>query len=212
MVIGTLLIILTIINILLLVLDVILLATSLYYYFLMILFVIMVLYLVISTIFFKYTNKQLDKEKEILRSFKLTRCIYKENEVRYIDFVLKDNKWVSKQDETLVFALDDYLFKKSFIIARIIRELRYPIVSNLLKLSKLLNFNLKIDNIDTLIVRFINGKKIIKYTIVKKQISKNTILSRAISKSKYYNLYFSNRSYNKYMKRIEKINEDLYLN
>ena len=110
------------------------------------------------------------------------------------------------------FILENYLFKKSFVIARIIRELRYPIVSNRLILSKLLSLKLKINNLDNLIVRFVNKNKIKEYVLVREYISRNTILLRAISKSRYYDLYLSNRSYSEYMKKIEKINENIYLN
>lgn len=172
----------------------------------------MILYLFISIIFFKYTNKKLETEKHILKSFKLIKCICKESGINVIEFKLNNNKWVSKKDESLSFDIDNYLFRKSFIIARIIRELRYPIVSNQLDLSKLLKLKLRINNIDNLIVKFDNGNVIKEYIIVKKYISQHTILSFAISKSRYYDLYLSNRSYCKYMKKIKKINENIYLN
>lgn len=204
--IGILLIALSIMIILLLSLGVFLMFTSYYYFSIAIFFIIMVLYLFISIIFFKHTNNQFEKEKDILKTFKLIKCIRKENGVNIIDFKLKNNKWINEKDENLIFDLDHYLFKKSFIMARIIRELRYPIVSNQLNLSKLFNLKLKINNIDNLIVRFVGKNDIKEYVLVKEYISKNTILSQAISKSRYYDVYLSNRSYSKYMKKIEKIN------
>ncbi len=210
--IGILLIILSIFNILLFVSCICLIFTSFYYYSIVIFFMVMILYLFISIIFFKHTNKILEKEKYILKSFKLIKCIRKENEINIIEFKLNNNKWVSEKDESLSFAINNYLFRKSFIIARIIRELRYPIVSNQLNLSKLLKLKLKINNIKNLILRFDDGNDIKEYILVKEYISKNTVLSRAISKSRYYELYLSNRSYYKYMKKTEKINENIYLN
>lgn len=210
--IGILIIVLSIFNILLLILGVFLVFTKFYCYSIAIFFIVMILYLFISIIFFKYTNKKLETEKHILKSFKLIKCICKENGINVIEFKLNNNKWVSKKDESLSFDIDNYLFRKSFIIARIIRELRYPIVSNQLDLSKLLKLKLRINNIDNLIVKFDNGNGIKEYILVKKYISQNTILSCAISKSRYYDLYLSNRSYYKYMKKIEKINENIYLN
>lgn len=140
------------------------------------------------------------------------KCICKENGINIIEFKLKNNNWISEKDKGLYFTLDSYLFKKSFIIARIIRELRKPVVNNKLNLSTLLNWKLKINNIDNLVVRFVDKNDIKEYILVKDYISKNTILSRAISKSRYYDLYLSNRSYSKYIKKIEKINENIYLN
>lgn len=210
--IGILLIILSIMNILLLISGVFLLFTSYYFFSIAIFFATMILYIFISIIFFKHTNKQLEKERNILKSFRLIKCINRENGINVIEFKFNNGKWVNAKNEDLIFALDNYLFKKSFIIARIIRELRYPIVSNQLILSKLLNLKLKINNIDNLIVRFVDGNNISDYVLVKKGISKNTILSRSISKSRYYDFYLSNRLYSKYMKKIKKINENIYLN
>ena len=211
MVIGILLIVLTILNILLIILGIRLLFTSYYFYSIVFLMISIGLYLIIFIIFSKETNKQLEKEKQILKSLMLTNLIHKENGVNVVGFELKNNKWVSEKDDNISFELENYLFKKSFIIARIIRELRYPIVSNQLYLSKLLSFKLKIKKYDNLVVRFTDGDKIKKISIVKSYISKNTCLSYAISKSKYYDLYLSNRSYSKYMRKIENINENIYL-
>lgn len=209
--IGILLIALMIINILILFLGVFLVFTPYYYYSIAIFAINIILYLTISISFFKYSNKQLEKEKYVLRSFKLRKCICKEGNINVIEFILKDNKWVNKKDVNFFFSLDNYLFKKPFIIARIVRELRYSIISNQLALSKLLNLKLRINKIDNLIVRFVDGKHTKEYVVVKNYISKNTILSRNVSKSRYYDCYFSNRTYCKYMKRIEKINENIYL-
>lgn len=172
----------------------------------------LILYLLISIIFFKYTNNQFQKEKENLISFKLSKCLQKENNNFIIEFYYKNNKWINKKNESIKFLLDNYLFKKSFIIARIIREIRYSIVSNQIYLSKLFNFNLKINNINNLTIRFIKENKIKEFNIVKNNISKSTILSRGISKSKYFHLFMNNRSYYEYLKKITKINENIYLN
>lgn len=209
--IGILLIVLSIINVLLIITGIGLLFTSFYYYSIACFIIVIILYLFISIIFFRKSNKQLEKEKQILKNLKLSKLIHKDNGVNVIVFRLKNNKWVSEKDENISFNLDNYLFKKSFIIARIIRELRYPIVSNQLVLSKLLNKNLKINKISNLIVRFYSKNGIKEYVLVKGYISKNTLLSRAISKSKYYTLYLTNRTYSRYMKKVIKINESIYL-
>ena len=202
----------SIIDVLSFILTIILLFTPIFFYSIISFFVMLILYLLISIIFFKYTNKQFQKEKENLISFKLSKCLQKENNNFIIEFHYKNNKWINKKNESIKFLLDNYLFKKSFIIARIIRELRYPIVSNQIYLSKLFNFNLKINNINNLTIRFIKENKIKEFNIVENNISKNTILSREISKSKYYHLFMNNRSYYKYLKKITKINENIYLN
>ena len=209
---GILLIILTIINVLFLLFSICLFFTPYYYFSIAIIVIVMNIYLLVSIMFFKYTNRQLELEKDTLIALKITKIMNEKNEINYIEFEFKNNKWICVKDKNIQFKLDNYLFKKSFIIARIIRELRYPIISNKLNLSKLLSYKLKITNIDNLCLRFINGNKINNYIIVKNGVSKNTILSGIISKSKYYSYYFSNEIYNRYLKKIEKINENIYLN
>lgn len=209
---GILLIILTIINVLFLLFSICLFFTPYYYFSIAIIVIVMSIYLLVSIMFFKYTNRQLELEKDSLIALKITKIMNEKNGINYIEFDFKNNKWICVKDKNIQFKLDNYLFKKSFIIARIIRELRYPIISNKLNLSKLLSYKLKITNIDNLCLRFINGNKINNYIIVKNGVSKNTILSKIISKSKYYSYYFSNEIYNRYLKKIEKINENIYLN
>lgn len=209
---GILLIILTIINVLFLLFSICLFFTPYYYFSLAIIVIVMSIYLLVSIMFFKYTNRQLELEKKTLIALKITKIINEKNGINNIEFEFKNNKWICVKDKNIQFKLNNYLFKKSFIIARIIRELRYPIISNKLNLSKLLSYKLKITNIDNLYLRFINGNKIKNYIIVKNGVSKNTILSRIISKSKYYSYDFSNRIYNRNLKKIEKINENIYLN
>lgn len=209
---GILLIILTIINVLFLLFSICLFFTPYYYFSIAIIVIVMSIYLLVSIMFFKYTNRQLELENDTLIALKITKIMNEKNGINYIEFEFKNNKWICVKDKNIQFKLDNYLFKKSFIIARIIRELRYPIISNKLNLSKLLSYKLKITNIDNLCLRFINGNKINNYIIVKNGVSKNTILSRIISKSKYYSYYFSNEIYNRYLKKIEKINENIYLN
>lgn len=209
---GILLIFLTIINVLFLLFSICLFFTPYYYFSIAIIVIVMSIYLLVSIMFFKYTNRQLELEKKTLIALKITKIINEKNGINNIEFEFKNNKWICVKDKNIQFKLNNYLFKKSFIIARIIRELRYPIISNKLNLSKLLSYKLKITNIDNLYLRFINGNKIKNYIIVKNGVSKNTILSRIISKSKYYSYDFSNRIYNRNLKKIEKINENIYLN
>lgn len=207
MAIGVLLIILSVINVLFIFSFIIILFMPFYYYSIPVAMVSIILYLLISTIFFKYTNKYLEKEKENLKSFKLSKRIYKMNE---IEFIKVDNKWVFRQDKRVEFVLDNYLFKKSFIIARIIREVRYPMISNKVKLNNLLKLKLKVNNVNNLVIRFVDEKKTKEYFLVKNYISQNTILSKSISKAKYYRYFFSAYSL-QFLKIKKEINEDIYL-
>lgn len=210
MVVGILLIIFSACNVLLFFLTIYLLFTPVYYYFIASFMFMVLFYLLISIMFFKYAKKQLSKEKNNLKIFELKKNIENVNGVNIIEFINRDNKWISKQEQ-LEFKLDNFIFKKSFIIARIIREVRYSVVSNQMKLSNLLNYQLKVHKIDNLVVRFVDNEKTKEFIVVKNYISKNTILSRAITKAKYFALYLDRKSYVRYMRVIEKINEKIYL-
>lgn len=212
MTIGYILIVLSLINVPFICSAILLLFTPWYYYSTAFAFLSMVLYLTIAIIFCKYTNKYLKKEKENLKSFRLSKSVDKTNTVYVIDFVYVDNKWVCKQNNRIAFALDGYLFKKSFIIARVVREVRYSTISNQIKLIKLLNFRLKINNFDNLMIRFTDNNKIKEFWVVKNHISQNTVLSKAISKSNYYGYFFNANDTLRYLKITKKINEELYLN
>ena len=69
----------------------------------------------ISIIFFKHTNKHFEKEKHILKSFNLTKCIDRENGVNVIEFNFNNNKWISKKDKNLEFILENKEYLEDLI-------------------------------------------------------------------------------------------------
>lgn len=93
----------SIIDVLSFILTIILLFTPIFFYSIVSFFVMLTLYLLISIIFFKYTNKQFQKEKENLISFKLSKCLQKENNNFIIEFHYKNNKWINKKNESIKF-------------------------------------------------------------------------------------------------------------
>ncbi len=209
MLIGILLIILSIMNVLLFVIAIASLFIN-YSYFIAIIVVCIMLYLVIATIFYEYTRNTLNKEKDNLLLFNSSKFFSKRKQIKVIEFFKVHNKWICNQDEKIEFALSRYLFKKSFILASVIRAVRYTTVSNHQNLIRLFNFRLKINNIESFIVRFVDGNKVKEYQIVKEYISRNTMLSRAVTKSKYYKDYLGRYSY-KDLKMVQKIDESIYL-
>ena len=72
---GILLIILTIINVLFLLFSICLFFTPYYYFSIAIIVIVMNIYLLISIMFFKYTNRQLELEKETLIALKIKKII-----------------------------------------------------------------------------------------------------------------------------------------
>lgn len=207
---GILIIFLSIINIIVLSILVIIIFTPFYEYSIALGFISIVLYLVVSITFFKYTNKTLKKEKNNLILLSINKIKSSVEGTSVIEFERIGNKWICKKDDNILLDLQGYLFQKSFIMAWIIRNIRYSSISNQLKLIKLLNFKLKVKNNENLKIRFMVGTKCKEYLIVENYISKNSILTRSIIKSKYYLCFLSAYSL-KYMKEVKRINEKIYL-
>lgn len=208
---GILLVALMIVNMFLLVLAIVISFSRYYYYLPVVIMGLIMLYLLISIMFFRYTNLCFENEKDTLRSCNLIRCVKWEKERYVIEFTMKDNKWICNQNKKIEISLDDYLFKKSFIMAKVIREVRYPVISKRLALSKLFKFTLENNQIENLIVRFIDDSTTREWCVVRDYVSKNTFLTAAITKSKYYKCFLGNQSYEKYILRKEKIDENIYL-
>ena len=163
-------------------------------------------------IFSAYTRKHLRNEKEALLNFKLVKCRWRLRGISVIDFRYEDKKWVCVKDPTIAFELEGYLFKKSFIVARIVRALMYPEISNQLHLGTLMKMRLWSGNVDNLLVRFHKGNRIRKYRVVKSYRIRNTLLSKAVTKSKYYGLDHTVRAYWRNLGVVKKINEVNFLN
>ena len=119
--------------------------TNYYYYAPALLFLACLVYLLIAITFFKWTNKELEKQKSTLLSANLNINKIKDcfDKTAIIEFERNNGKWICKNDE-IVLDLQGYLFQKSFIIAWIVRSIRYGTVSSQLEIIKLLNMNLKI--------------------------------------------------------------------
>lgn len=206
---GVILIFLTLINIIIFLVSFVLVFTPYYPYFIAFFVLFLLVYLLIFTFFSRYTNKTMCKQKENLLMISNINIKSLINDKGFIEFEKIDGKWVNKQDTTIVFNLQGYLFQKSFIMAWLIRNIRYKAVSNKLKLIKLLNFKLKIPFYKELKIRFISPKKTKEKIIVLNYISKNTLLTKSINKSRYYK--FFGRYSVKTMMEIEFINEKVFL-
>lgn len=207
---GVLLIALSIINTMLLIGMFIMFFTPLYSYAIALLPVIVILYLIISITFFKQTKRLMNKEKEHLIMFSTYKIKEMADMNDVIEFKKISGQWICSRNENVRFVLNGYMFQKSFIIAWIIRKIRYGTVSNQLNLIKLFKFKLKVTDVEHIKIRFVDGLKCDEYTIVEKYVSKNTFLSRSITKSKYYLNYLGAYTY-KYLKKTRKINEEIYL-
>lgn len=206
---GIMLIILQVINVLSLIFMIVLLFTKYYPYFLIPLFISMVLYITISFSFWHYTNKILNREKNNLMKLKIMK-LRKEKEEISLTFIKNNYIWTCEEYSYLSLNLAGYLFPKSFIKAWLIRSVRYEIISEKLKIKTLLKKKLKLKNIKTLKVKFIDGANVKECFLVRDYISKNTPISRIITNSKYYAHFISMRQIH-YFYKVERIDESIYL-
>ena len=210
MIIGILLVALQIFNIFLLMASIVLYFMDCSSQSIAALMYMIVIYCLIYLLFSKYTKHYLKKEKDALLSFKIINCIKREKGIGVVEFRRRDNQWHCVRDENVRFQLQGYLFKKSFIIAMVIRAVRYPAVSKRLELLNLFIRKLENNKIDELIVRFVDNDVIKEYYVVKNYMSKNVLLSQEVTKSQYYDNFTYGRSY-AYLFRKEKIDEKIYL-
>lgn len=98
---GILLIILTIINVLFLLFSICLFFTPYYYFSIAIIVIVMSIYLLVSIMFFKYTNRQLELENDTLIALKITKIMNEKNGINYIEFEFKNNKWICVKDKNI---------------------------------------------------------------------------------------------------------------
>ena len=209
MFVGVFLIILVIVDMLILCCSVAMLFTELFLYSLPVFITASIIFLIIFICFSKHTNKVFAKQKENLLSINFKELYQKDKKTRLIEFEKKGNKWISTKLPETEFDLGKYLFKKSFILAYIIRQVRYPTISKSLKVIKLFEKKLKVVRYENVIVRFIDGEKIKEYEVVKNYVSKNTTLSKSINRAKWY-IYFLSGLGIGYMNRVRKIDERIY--
>lgn len=169
---------------------------------------IYILFFYISNIYMRSFPKSYDDNYCYFKPYK---AIKEEENNFYIDLVKENKDWTCKYaDKVVVFDLKKFVGKKQFICAYMIRQFRYPLISNKKQLKYLLNFNYYIPKLKgaNVFVRFYDKDKMYIKQIIYNGMSKNNLITRAISKSQYY-LYFG---YKMTMKGIvRKINEFFYI-
>ena len=164
---------------------------------------------VLFRIWFYYRcKKYIDLNKNIIKiNYFIKTNNKKEGTICFNSF---DGKYLCKNNngEFIKFDLKGFLLKKSFIRAFVVRQIRYKVVSNKLKISKLFLLKLKGKyKYDKLYLIIDNHK----YLVFSNGVSRNTIISSEISKSKYGSLYNSVRTYFG-GNVVEEVNERIYLN
>ncbi len=159
---------------------------------------------------------------------RITRC-YPKNELKdiinekdlhnnlliQVNEIYKGSFEIIVNNKSIFIELDDYIFGYDYIIAYLIRQIRYVYINKQrpIKYLFLLNYKLSIKNLNVILsIKKHNGKHRNVY-LVKKSISKISFLQNIINKSKYYHYFYSNWSQSQYInKKICIINEKIYQN
>ena len=179
---------------------------GLYQYAIIPLIIFFILLLFFRMWFYHRCRKYINLNRNII---KIDNFINKyDNKEGAIIFNSFNNEYICKNNGSEIkFNLKGFMFKKSFIRAFTVRQIRYKAISNKLKISKLFSIKLKCKCKYDKLYLVINKHK---YLIFSNNISKNTFLSSEISKAKFAAMYNSMRTYFA-SNVVEEINEKIYL-
>ena len=179
-------------------------------YFIAALILSLMVYLSVTAVFYRYTNRITNRLKDVLLLFSANSMAKKLSNEHIIIFEKKDGAWICQSDLPIILDLNGYLFEKSFILAWIIRNLRYSTISDRQPLKRIYSFQCPIKRFKKVTVRFIDNGKPFDYVIVKNGVSCHTLLTRVITKARYC-LDLSGRYSATRFKDVESINEEQYL-
>lgn len=147
-----------------------------------------------SIVFYKITNTYPLNDISEYHTNKFKKLLIKTEEFYVIRFFKKDGLWVCENNsETIKLNLGKYLFQKSYLISYVVRNIRYPLISDKLPLKCLFmnkyfikdKFNIKLELID--------GNKKFERIIVKNGVSKYGFIAKQITFSPFYLSALSNR-------------------
>lgn len=175
------------------------------------LFISMLSFLIGYIIFHRHTNKY--PRNDILDYYirDLKRLLTKNGNYFEIRFVKKDNNWVCENDSLSVkLNLNRYAFEKSYLISYVIRNLRYPLISEKKPFKCLFTNRLFIKDNFNVKLTIINGSKIFEKMIVKNGISRYGFIAKQITISPFYLSALSNRHIQSIRKFKSYIDEKRY--
>lgn len=158
------------------------------------LFISMISFLIGYIIFHRHTNKYPLNDMPDYYIRNLKKLLFKKENYFEIRFVKKDNNWVCENNSLVVkLNLNGYAFEKSYLISYVIRNLRYPLISEKKPFKYLFTNRLCIkDNINVKLI-IINKNKIFEKMIVKNGVSRYGFIAKYITISPFYLLALSNR-------------------
>lgn len=162
-------------------------------------------------LFAKYTNLYHTNHDISITKYNLPK--FDEDEIVWIDFVFVNGVWETNNVNNMIRVdLKGYVFPKSFIIAYLTRQFRYPVVNKEKALFLLFKRKVTIPRFKhrTVLVRFSDGNNITVKKIIDKGISKISFLERSIIQSRYYTTFLFMQSALEAKRKIGKLDEKKY--
>ena len=150
-----------------------------------------------SVIFYKITNKYPLNNISEYYTKKFKKLLIKTEGIYVIRFIKKNGLWVCENNSQIIkLNLGKYLFQKSFLISYVVRNLRYPLISNKLPLKCLFANKYFIKKQLHVKLELIDGDKKSEKIIVNNGVSRYGFIAKLITFSPFYLSAFSNRHYN----------------
>lgn len=163
--------------------------------------------------FYKKTSKFPQNDVSEYDKFNWKKFVTNIDGSNIIIFEKKDGIWVCDNGDLVVrLDLSGYLFQRAYLISYVIRNLRYPLISDKKPLKYLFanTFSIK-KNVDIKLVT-IDGTKRKEKTIVKNGISRYGFLPRQITLAAFHLHLYSNYSYQRIRRLKTNIDENKYKN
>lgn len=150
-----------------------------------------------SVIFYKITNKYPLNNISEYYTKKFKKLLIKTEGIYVIRFIKKNGLWVCENNSQIIkLNLGKYLFQKSFLISYVVRNLRYPLISNKLPLKCLFANKYFIKKPLHVKLELLDGDKKSEKIIVNNGVSRYGFIAKRITFSPFYLSAFSNRHYN----------------
>ena len=128
---------------------------------------------------------------------KFKNLLIKTERIYVIRFIKKNGLWVCENNSQVIkLHLGKYLFQKSFLISYVVRNLRYPLISNKLPLKCLFTNKFFIKKQLDVKLELIDGDKKSEKIIVNNGVSRYGFIAKKITFSPFYLSALSNRHYN----------------
>lgn len=174
-------------------------------------FCAMMTYLVGAILFYKKTNKFPLNDISEYNATNFKKFIVKNDNCLIIYFVRKDGLWICENDKQQIkLDLSGYFFQKAYLISFVVRNIRYPLISDKLPLKYLFKNSFPIKKGINIKLVMIDGVKKDDIMVVKNGISKYGFVAKTITMAPFYLSTFSNRHYHSIRNMKTYMDEERY--